>query len=80
MIMKKTLILSVLFVFTMALTAPVLAMSLEQEPVKTEQKADDKKKKACKEKKCCTEKKACEEKKACTEKKACCSEKKEKKG
>ncbi len=68
--MKKTLILSVLFVFTMAITAPAMATNFDQEPVKTEKKADKKKKDCNKE---CT-------KKCCSEKKTCCSEKKEKKG
>ncbi|MBR8535521.1 hypothetical protein KDU71_08115 [Carboxylicivirga sediminis] len=72
--MKKTLILSFLFVFTLAITTPALAATMDQEPVKTEQKKEDKKKKEC------NKEKSCEEKKACTEKKACCSEKKEKKG
>ncbi|WP_439182891.1 hypothetical protein [Carboxylicivirga taeanensis] len=71
--MKKTLILSFLFAFTLAITTPALAATMDQEPVKTEQKKEDKKKKEC------NEKKSCEEKKACSEKKACCSEKKEKK-
>jgi len=74
--MKKTLILSVLFVFTMAITAPALAVTIDQEPAKTEKKAEDKKKKECS-KECKSE---CKEKKACSEKKECCSEKKEKKG
>lgn len=75
--MKKTLILSFLFVFTLAITTPALAATMDQEPVKTEQKKDDKKKKECKSE--CKEK-SCAEKKSCEEKKACCAEKKEKKG
>ena len=54
--MKKTLILSVLFVFTLAISAPAFAM--DQEPVKTEK---------CDKKKECDKKTA--EKKACCEKK-----------
>jgi len=76
--MKKTLILSVLFVFALAMTAPVMATTIDQEPVKTEKKAEDKKK----EKKECTKKctkKTCAEKKNCTEKKACCTKTCEKK-
>ncbi|TRX66227.1 hypothetical protein [Carboxylicivirga sp. M1479] len=75
--MKKTLILSALFVFTLAIASPTMAAVIDQEPVKTEKKAEDKKKKKC-DKECKAE--CCAEKKSCTEKKACCSEKKEKKG
>ncbi|MCT4588248.1 MAG: hypothetical protein N4A71_10530 [Carboxylicivirga sp.] len=74
--MKKTLILSVLFVFTMAIASPAMAMTIDQEPVKTEKKAEDKKKKKC-DKEC--KSKCTSEKKSCSEKKQCCS-KKEKKG
>lgn len=71
MIMKKTLILSVLFVFTMAITAPTMAATIDQEPVKTEKKAEDKKKKECSKEcksKCTAEKKACSDKKECSKK------------
>lgn len=78
--MKKTLILSVLFVFTLAISAPAFAM--DQEPVKTEK--CEKKKECDKKKACCEKKAACDKKKECdkktAEKKACCEKKEEKKG
>lgn len=73
--MKKKLVISFLFVFTLALAAPVFANALPQEPQKTE--TADKKKECDK-----TEKKAecTDKKKECdktAEKKACCSKKAE---
>ncbi|GEM_PF-6385888 len=73
--MKKTLALSVLFIFTLAITSPSMAVTFDQEPVKKEQTADKKKGECNKE---CDKK--CSDKKACSEKKACCSDKKQKKG
>jgi hypothetical protein len=68
--MKKRLAVSLLFVFTLAVTAPAFANALPQEPQKTETKkeCDKTEKKA----ECTAEKKAdCPaEKKACCDKKA----------
>lgn len=72
--MKKRLAISFLFVFTMAMAAPVYANALSQDPQKTE---TCEKKKECdkteKKAECCDKKKECDktaEKKACCEKKA----------
>lgn len=66
--MKKTLVLSMLFVFTMAITSPIIAEVNPQEPVKKE----------CTDKKgCCDSKKECTDKKECSDKKGCCDSKKE---
>lgn len=65
--MKKTLALSFLFAFVFAISSPIMASDLTQEPEKKEQKCDKKKKSECKkEKKCCSEKKSGE----CSKKKA----------
>lgn len=64
--MKKTLILSVLFVFTLAISAPAFAM--DQEPVKTEK---CEKKKECDKKASCDKQKECDKKAACDKKKEC---------
>ncbi len=60
--MKRKLALSFLFVFTLALTTPVISEAMNQDPQKTEK----------------TEKKECEKKKACSEKKKECEKKAEK--
>lgn len=70
--MKKTIAVSFLFMFMLAIASPVMAADTMQEPQKTEkkEKCDKKEKKeCCKEKKSeCKEKKS-ECKKECTKKK-----------
>ncbi|GAF01682.1 hypothetical protein [Saccharicrinis fermentans] len=70
--MKKSIAVSFLFMFMLAIASPVMATDTIQEPQKTEKKAkkcgDDCKKECCAEKKCNGEKKA-ECKKECTKKK-----------
>ncbi|WP_016775614.1 hypothetical protein [Anaerophaga thermohalophila] len=57
--MKRKLALSLIFVFTLALSTPVVSNAAIQEPEKTEKKECDKeKKKAC----CDKEKKECDKK------------------
>ncbi len=60
--MKRKLALSFLFVFTLALTTPVVSEAMNQDPQKTEKKECEKKK-ACSEKKKECDKKAEKEKK-----------------
>ncbi len=65
--MKKSIAVSFLFLFMVALASPVMALDNQQEPQKTEKKA---------EKKCDKEKKECCKKSCDKEKKAECSKKK----
>ncbi len=72
--MKKSIAVSFLFLFMVALTTPALASDNTQEPQKTEKKCCSKEsKKECskKEKECCSKKKKseCTKAKAETEKK-----------
>jgi Na+-transporting methylmalonyl-CoA/oxaloacetate decarboxylase gamma subunit len=62
--MKKSIAVSFLFLFMLAIASPVMATDNIQEPEKTEKKAEKKE--------CCSEKKEC-----CSEKKECTKEKKE---
>jgi hypothetical protein len=78
--MKKSLVISLIFLFSIAIASPVLAFETNKEKVKTEQVAKEGEKKACcaKKKDCektCTEKKECPKKKECAEKKPCCKKK-----
>lgn len=72
--MKKTIAVSFLFMFMLAIASPVMAMDGVQEPQKTEKKekkcGEDCKKECSKEKKECTK-----EKKECTKTKKECSKK-----
>ncbi len=72
--MKKTLVLSMLFVFTMAITSPIIAEVNPQEPVKKE--CTDKKGCCDSKKECSDKKECCDKKKECTDKKGCCESKK----
>jgi hypothetical protein len=81
--MKRTLILSVLVIFTLGLFAPAIVNAMDNTVViekvsgdekKTEKKADEKK--ATTETKACTGEKKAETKACCAEKKACTGEKK----
>ncbi|WP_075590305.1 hypothetical protein [Labilibacter marinus] len=71
--MKKTIAVSFLFMFMLAIASPVMAMDGVQEPQKTEKKEKccDKKKESCdKKKECSKDKKECsKEKKECSKKK-----------
>ncbi len=82
--MKRTLILSVLVIFTLGLFAPAIVSAMDNSVVienvsgdekKTEKKADEKKATTTETKACTGEKKA-ETKACCAEKKACTGEKK----
>ncbi len=82
--MKRTLILSVLVIFTLALFAPAIVNAMDNsvfivnvngDEKKTEKKADEKKAPSTEAKACTGEKKA-ETKACCAEKKACTGEKK----
>ncbi len=64
--MKKTLAVSFLFMFMMAIASPVMATETIQEPQKTEKKEKDCKKE-------CSSKKECNKDKKCSKE---CSEKK----